>query len=67
MGIGLMLALRRWEPESLKRLRHEPGVQSRATDEVRFKANQLEGRDVRKWPILLKNSFFCLDEKIPRS
>lgn len=32
-GIGLMLALRRWEPESFKRLRRTPSVQSRPTDQ----------------------------------
>jgi transcriptional regulator with XRE-family HTH domain len=39
-GIGLMLALRRWEPESFKRVRRAPGVQSSATTQrkVRVKA-----------------------------
>ena len=39
-GIGLMLALRRWEPENFKRLRRSASVQSRSTSDrkVRFKA-----------------------------
>lgn len=38
-GIGLMLALRRWEPESFKRLRRTPGVHSRAAEQkkIRFR------------------------------
>jgi len=39
-GIGLMLALRRWEPENFNRLRRSASVQSRLTSDrkVRFKA-----------------------------
>ena len=32
-GIGLMLALRRWEPEGFKRLRRVPSIQSRAAEQ----------------------------------
>jgi transcriptional regulator with XRE-family HTH domain len=38
-GIGLMLALRRWEPESFKRVRRTPGVQPRTAPQrkIRFR------------------------------